>query len=1607
MKKLLLFFASLFLLTHTYTCVAQKNKTLTNSTQNISTKTEKVSAYFQIQESAYKLEWLRGDSAYVNIPFGWYAGLKKGLQGSIYGVYNDDNPDRSLEKIGTCTIESCTDVSAWLLVKVANLDKFGEITFGDFAVFELEIPQKNRGVCFDLAAYSIFIRSNSKDKDELFYTFESTIDINNNNSENYTKTVIDSMLLDIKQTAIRMEGQMEDMPIEKGKFAGQTLFDVMEKSTQVDIQNFLWFVLNYPAKYMGKTWKGAEIYATWLINGAIVSPTEVFENLKNAQNAKNDIEFAAITTKYKVDFDEDFIRLIRRKVNKHIENNDFKQAYEILTIAEKSGKLLKDSTILAKTYLEFGDTKTKEKLEKEVFDYYRKADLYYISLKNNRKYASFLLDFVDKLNDATEYIEAQKMAEKGIAIILKQIALDTKNEETNENKQTNLAYLALLQKQLALSFLWRSGTDVNDKAITYLTESNKTIDIILQYPENQDFYKKYYPTNYYYLAIAHQSNKTYLPAIEAAKTAKKYYAEQNNGSDVSMILTRMGMIYTSMNDYENSEIHLNEGLLVAQKGGFTSREKYALSKFADLYKAWGKPTKALESYQKVVEYYIKENDLKELATNYENLAKLYEEQKENSNAISYYEKALALYEQQNKEKEQGNMFSNIASCYWAMKNLKTAKQFYEKSYAIRKKINDEDGLIYTLSNLATLTFSEENDFEKAEKQLMEAIVIAQKVKDKYILAWCYRKLAELQNSKGLTEKANQNAEKAVKIFIETDNQIEIANTVIVQANFEAGKGNFARSKELYQQGLKIGENTQNLAIQTAALSGIAWLEMVQSEFENAKMNYNKVANLCKKADNPWGLAGVYGDFGNLYTSMGEYETAKSYIKQSDSIYKTLNSPYSTASTAMVLGRLYYFEGNNVAALKEFENATKIFTELKVKDENLCVSLLNAADCFVHLKRYAEAEKVLNEGIKLANVLETKRNIASGNTLLGQIQIEQKKYVEAEKTLVFAHNFIEKLQLPEYFTRVKTHLGELYVTTKKYDKASKYLSEAVVLARKVGADSRLWQALYQQGLMYKEQKKFAEAKAVLKEAVELIEKLQSKVSGGEDARKIFANSEEKIVVYEALVSVLLQLGETEEAFDYVQRNNADDLKNKYKDLKIKFKNVEKQEAIDKERSLKAKVENLEKQILNTQNLAENSLNNVKNGENTQIIEKIAAIQQIKTIAEAEYNNFVTFKLNKMKDLQQFFTTTVKPVELRKNKALIPDDMAIISYFVGEQNLYIFVTTKETAIGKEVPITSKEIKDLVTKLNSAITYKTAQMQPLSLDKADEKRLENPAKMLKQTDKFLQICEQLYFNLIAPVHNEIKHKKRLAIIPTGRLYFLPFQVIGKTLANGNFSPLIEQHTIFYTNSLDMLHRTEKTESKNIKILAFGNPDGSLPAAEAEVLNIKEMYPNTTSHIRGDATEDKAKDDHESYNIMHFATHGNLDYNDFSQSYLTMAANKSKNEDGNLTLEELLSLDLMQHFNLVVLSACQTAVSEKGEDSSPVSPAGSFLQQGVKSVMASLWKVDDNSTALYISEFYKNLKSMEIVEAMRLAQIKVSQQGKYSQPYYWCPFILMGDWK
>ncbi len=157
-------------------------------------------------------------------------------------------------------------------------------------------------------------------------------------------------------------------------------------------------------------------------------------------------------------------------------------------------------------------------------------------------------------------------------------------------------------------------------------------------------------------------------------------------------------------------------------------------------------------------------------------------------------------------------------------------------------------------------------------------------------------------------------------------------------------------------------------------------------------------------------------------------------------------------------------------------------------------------------------------------------------------------------------------------------------------------------------------------------------------------------------------------------------------------------------------------------------------------------------------------------------------------------------------------------------------------------------------------------------------------------------------------------------------------------------------------------------------------------------------------EATEEAVKGTSLSaYRIIHFATHGLLDEYVSSRSALVLTLDDDPAEDGFFQAREIYDLKL--DADLVVLSACQTArgVIEKGEGLSGLARA--FFCAGARSVLASLWDVNDRSTGPFMKEFYGYLvKGVSKEEALRQAKLKMLG-SRYSHPYYWAPFILMGE--
>ena len=149
--------------------------------------------------------------------------------------------------------------------------------------------------------------------------------------------------------------------------------------------------------------------------------------------------------------------------------------------------------------------------------------------------------------------------------------------------------------------------------------------------------------------------------------------------------------------------------------------------------------------------------------------------------------------------------------------------------------------------------------------------------------------------------------------------------------------------------------------------------------------------------------------------------------------------------------------------------------------------------------------------------------------------------------------------------------------------------------------------------------------------------------------------------------------------------------------------------------------------------------------------------------------------------------------------------------------------------------------------------------------------------------------------------------------------------------------------------------------------------------------------------------------YRIIHFATHGVLNnkHPELSGLLLSLVDRHGKPQDGFLRLHEIYNLNLPA--DLVVLSACQTALGKEIRGEGLVGLTRGFMYAGAARVVASMWKVDDAATAELMARFYRAMLTdrLSAPEALRAAQIQIRSQSRWREPYYWAGFELQGEWK
>lgn len=419
-------------------------------------------------------------------------------------------------------------------------------------------------------------------------------------------------------------------------------------------------------------------------------------------------------------------------------------------------------------------------------------------------------------------------------------------------------------------------------------------------------------------------------------------------------------------------------------------------------------------------------------------------------------------------------------------------------------------------------------------------------------------------------------------------------------------------------------------------------------------------------------------------------------------------------------------------------------------------------------------------------------------------------------------------------------------------------------------------------------------------------------------------------------------------------------------------------------------------------------------------------------------------NKLFDLQRELEIVNRLIQERFPKHLAINNQSIVSLTSLQANL----EDRSGTAYIEYAISDSTLHAIV------ITSNEKAILSSSLDEKFENKLRvfRKAVMFKAHNVLNLVSEEIY-NIVFKQVEEFFLKNQLdinnvVIVPESSLNYLPYEALFRN-QDGKHEYLIENYSVSYNYSLSLFDfiRNRKAEPTSNSCLAFApvfselasnakmneeskelytvasntmadvsrafTRDGAfisaLPGTETEVKAIYDIAESsgieTKYFIYEEAKEEVIKSgilkDHK---YLHFATHGFINEDDPAFSGILMSQNSNGEEDCILYASEIYNLEI--NADLVTLSACETGLGKMAFGEGIVGLSRSFLYAGASNLLVSQWKVNDESTSNMMVDFYdKVLSGKSKSQSLREAKLNILKNSKFKNPYYWAPFVLIGE--
>ncbi len=934
--------------------------------------------------------------------------------------------------------------------------------------------------------------------------------------------------------------------------------------------------------------------------------------------------------------------------------------------------------------------------------------------------------------------------------------------------------------------------------------------------------------------------------------------------------------------------------------------------------------------------------------------------------------ALKLAKKQKDLEFQCNVSGNIGLALSYLGNHSEAIVYNKKSLKIAEKIGYEKEYGRMLGNIGCI-YMNISELDSAQLYLAQAVKKMQAIKNERLEGSYLRYLGSVMYMKNNYTEAVKYLKQALSIMQKTGDQREeslaLWNIGLVYWNY----GNYRESLQQCQQAL-------DLALQL----GFKWAEeriLTTMGLDYWNMgNYTKALDCQKKAlsisrgiADKIGMNLQIGNLANLYRELGEFDRALHYYNEALALSRETGNKGDEAMHLGNIGTIHQTRKEYDKALDLYNKAIDLCQEVQNKKSE-SVFLGNIGEIYISLRKYNKADEYLKEALKIAQEISHKRMMASSHA----------------------------------------KLGDLYMNMKKYAIAYTYFSKALKIAQNINEPIGIMEANMGLSVSYNQQNYYKKSLFYAEKAVKQVETMRTSITTEEFKTGFFAYN---IHVYDQALDVCSDLHAKypEEKYDFrsfsiVEKAKARSL------LDIMYQGKIFQNLSEIPDSIQHRLITCEYDIEKKYQELSNELNESKEAQDKSFVLKLE--EQLEDL-KREKEKILDYLGKKF---PHYYTLT-NPVIYTINdvqQKLLNDNQALIEYFVGDKDIFMWIITKTEQEFITLNISKTDLENRLVAI-SPIFNKQKQILETKID-------------YRWANIRLDLLYQLYKDLLeTPAAAFLNNTKELIIVPDDILNYFPFEILVTHLQEDEVIYLIEDYAISYAPSASLLNPDLKSVNKaKDNLLAMGNPyfktekkksfwqqfDSiikyraifrgnnfqQLPDAEAEVKTIAKNFENPTVCIGKQANEKRFKQIASDFNIIHLATHFLVDDSQPMYSKIVLSQTDNEVEDGLIETFEIYNMRL--NADMVVLSGCNTGMGilKRGEGLMGISRA--FLYAGVSSLIVSLWPVEDKSTSVLMDSFYQYLnKGYNKNRALQKAKIDLIQSKDYKKdPFYWAPFVLIG---